>query len=100
MKTVLHEPSYREKVQELSRLHRDQPMKPLDRAMFWIEFVMRHKGAAHLKSDSYKMSWIQYHSIDVIALLLVSVMVMSLIGLLAVKCLWFKVFGGKKEKLH
>ncbi|GAA6218622.1 UDP-glucuronosyltransferase 2A1-like [Lates japonicus] len=98
LKTVLYEPSYRENMQELSRLHRDQPMKPLDRAMFWIEFVMRHKGATHLKTDSYKMSWIQYHSIDVIALLLVLVIVMTLICILTVKCLWRKVFGGRKEK--
>ncbi|XP_028433603.1 UDP-glucuronosyltransferase 2B13-like [Perca flavescens] len=99
LKAVLYEPFYRENMQQLSRLHRDQPMKPLDRAMFWIEFVMRHKGAAHLRSNSYKMSWIQYHSIDVIALLLVSVMMMSLICVLTVKCLWCKVFGGRKAKL-
>ncbi|XP_031424635.2 UDP-glucuronosyltransferase 2B13-like, partial [Clupea harengus] len=49
LQEVLHEPSYRENMQRLSRLHRDQPMKPLDRAIFWIEFVMRHKGAAHLR---------------------------------------------------
>ncbi|XP_067427568.1 UDP-glucuronosyltransferase 2A2-like [Thunnus thynnus] len=97
VKEVLHQPSYRENMQELSRLHRDQPMKPLDRAVFWIEFVMRHKGAAHLKTDSYKMSWIQYHSIDVITLLLLSVTLMSLICILTVKCLWRKVFGGKKK---
>ncbi|CAB1420914.1 unnamed protein product [Pleuronectes platessa] len=41
---VLTEPSYRLNMQRLSRLHRDQPMKPLDTALFWIEFVMRHKG--------------------------------------------------------
>ncbi|XP_042343991.1 UDP-glucuronosyltransferase 2A3-like [Plectropomus leopardus] len=99
VKAVLYEPSYREKMQELSRLHRDQPMKPLDRAVFWIEFVMRHKGASHLRSDSYKMSWIQYHSIDVIALLLVSVTMMSLICVLTVKYLCCKVFSGRKEKL-
>uniref|UniRef100_A0A8C9S1N5 UDP-glucuronosyltransferase n=1 Tax=Scleropages formosus TaxID=113540 RepID=A0A8C9S1N5_SCLFO len=66
---VLHDPSYRMKMQHLSRLHRDQPMKPLDRAMFWIEFVMRHKGAAHLRTESYKMPWYVYHSVDVIAVL-------------------------------
>uniref|UniRef100_UPI003AAD0BF3 UDP-glucuronosyltransferase 2A1-like n=1 Tax=Centroberyx gerrardi TaxID=166262 RepID=UPI003AAD0BF3 len=79
VKAVLYEPSYRENMQMLSRLHRDQPMKPLDRAMFWIEFVMRHKGAAHLRTDSYRMSWIQYHSIDVVAFLLAFVMLVSLI---------------------
>ncbi|KAI3372120.1 hypothetical protein L3Q82_006972 [Scortum barcoo] len=66
LKKVLYEPSYREKMTTLSNLQRDQPMKPLDRAMFWIEFVMKHKGAPHLRTESYKMSTIQYHSIDVV----------------------------------
>ncbi|XP_042561067.1 UDP-glucuronosyltransferase 2A3-like isoform X2 [Clupea harengus] len=70
LQEVLHEPSYRENMQRLSRLHRDQPMKPLDRAIFWIEFVMRHKGAAHLRTESYKMPWYTYHSVDVILFLL------------------------------
>ncbi|KAF0043437.1 hypothetical protein F2P81_004774 [Scophthalmus maximus] len=40
---VLNEPSYRMNMQRLSWLHRDQPTTPLDKALFWIEFVMRHK---------------------------------------------------------
>ncbi|XP_040013123.1 UDP-glucuronosyltransferase 2A3-like isoform X2 [Xiphias gladius] len=67
---VLHEPSYRMNMQRLSRLHRDQPMKPLDRALFWIEFVMRHKGAAHLRTESYRLPWYSYHSVDVVLFLL------------------------------
>ncbi|EDL89820.1 rCG56967, partial [Rattus norvegicus] len=27
----------------LSTIHHDQPMKPLDRVVFWIEFIMCHK---------------------------------------------------------
>ncbi|XP_040897848.1 UDP-glucuronosyltransferase 2C1-like isoform X2 [Toxotes jaculatrix] len=67
---VLNEPSYTMNMQRLSRLHRDQPMKPLDTALFWIEFVMRHKGAAHLRTESYKMPWYSYYSVDVIVFLL------------------------------
>ncbi|KAK6316325.1 hypothetical protein J4Q44_G00138490 [Coregonus suidteri] len=44
LQEVLQEPSYRENMQRLSNLHRDQPMNPLDLAMFWIEYVMRHKA--------------------------------------------------------
>lgn len=69
---VLNEPSYTINMQRLSRLHRDQPMKPLDRAIFWIEFVMRHKGAAHLRTESYKLPWYFYYSLDVILFLLTS----------------------------
>uniref|UniRef100_A0A3B3IIU8 Uncharacterized protein n=1 Tax=Oryzias latipes TaxID=8090 RepID=A0A3B3IIU8_ORYLA len=64
---VLTEPSYRMNMQRLSRLHRDQPVKPMDKALFWIEFVMRHKGAAHLVTESNKMPWYSYYSVDVVA---------------------------------
>ncbi|CAB1420915.1 unnamed protein product [Pleuronectes platessa] len=59
---VLTEPSYRLNMQRLSRLHRDQPMKPLETALFWIEFVIRHKGAAHLRTESHRLPWYSYHS--------------------------------------
>ncbi|VTJ88316.1 Hypothetical predicted protein [Marmota monax] len=49
LNTVINEPSHKENAMRLLRIHRDQPVKPLDRAVFWIEFVMRHKGAKHLR---------------------------------------------------
>ncbi|XP_067377062.1 UDP-glucuronosyltransferase 2B31-like [Channa argus] len=98
LKEVLYEPSYREKMKTLSNLHRDQPMKPLDRAMFWIEFVMRNKGAPHLRTESYKMSTIQYHSIDVMAFLLAVISLILIVFISAVKFLWQKVFFKSKVK--
>ncbi|TWW67470.1 UDP-glucuronosyltransferase 2B2 [Takifugu flavidus] len=44
-------------------------MKPLDSALFWIEFVMRHKGAAHLRTESDRLPWYSYHSVDVMLFL-------------------------------
>ena len=89
LQEVLHVPSYRENMQRLSRLHRDRPMQPLDSAIFWTEFVMRHKGAAHLRTESYKMPWYSYHSLDVIAFLAVvlAVIVGVVVGTLRFLCL-------------
>uniref|UniRef100_A0A8C5E9L5 UDP-glucuronosyltransferase n=1 Tax=Gouania willdenowi TaxID=441366 RepID=A0A8C5E9L5_GOUWI len=98
LKEVLHEPSYREKMKELSSLHRDQPMKPLDHAVFWIEFVMRHKGAAHLRTESYKMSMIQYYSIDVLLFLLTLVLFVITVSVYALKLLWQMIFYRRKAK--
>ncbi|MCI4393460.1 hypothetical protein PGIGA_G00157800 [Pangasianodon gigas] len=70
LKEVLNNPSYRDNMQRLSRLHRDVPVKPLDNAVFWIEHTMRHGGAAHLRTESYKMPWYSYHSVDVLLFLL------------------------------
>lgn len=85
---VLREPSYRMNMQRLSRLHRDQPMKPLDNALFWIEFVMRHKGAAHLRAESYRMPWYSYHSVDVVLFLAGAVLLMLIITFVSIRCLY------------
>ncbi|XP_062406040.1 UDP-glucuronosyltransferase 2A1-like [Sardina pilchardus] len=85
LEEVLYEPSYRENMQRLSRIHHDQPMKPLDRAIFWIEFIMRNGGAPHLRTQSFRMSWIAYHSIDVILTLIMALLLLLLIMFLAIK---------------
>ncbi|KAM3868218.1 UDP-glucuronosyltransferase 2A2-like [Diretmus argenteus] len=98
LREVLYEPSYRENMQRLSRLSRDQPIKPLDRAVFWLEFVMRHKGAAHLRTESYKMSRIQYYSIDVIAFLMTVVLLVLAVFISVMTFLWRRVFCRSKVK--
>lgn len=67
---LLHKGIYRENMQQLSRIHRDQPMEPMAQAVFWVEYVIRHKGAAHLRTHSYRLPWYAYHSVDVVLLLL------------------------------
>ncbi|XP_023564491.1 UDP-glucuronosyltransferase 2B31-like isoform X2 [Octodon degus] len=84
--TVINDPSYKENAMRLSRIQHDQPVKPLDRAVFWIEFVMRHKGAKHLRVAAHDLSWVQYHSLDVIGFLLACV---ATVIFLLTKCCQF-----------
>ncbi|XP_016528686.1 UDP-glucuronosyltransferase 2C1-like isoform X2 [Poecilia formosa] len=70
---VLHKDSYKESIQRLSRLHRDQPMPPMDQATFWIEYVIRHRGAPHLRTEAHRMPWYSYHCLDVLLFLMTSV---------------------------
>ncbi|XP_058523228.1 UDP-glucuronosyltransferase 2B31 isoform X2 [Ochotona princeps] len=86
VKTVINDPSYKENAMTLSRIHHDHPMKPLDRAAFWIEHVMRHKGAKHLRVAAHDLTWYQYHSLDVIGFLLACVATAALI---IIKCCLF-----------
>uniref|UniRef100_A0A8C9RSX3 UDP-glucuronosyltransferase n=1 Tax=Scleropages formosus TaxID=113540 RepID=A0A8C9RSX3_SCLFO len=67
---VINDTSYKEKIQKLSAIHKDRPIEPLDLAVHWTEFVMRHKGAEHLRPAAHNLNWFQYHSLDVIGLLL------------------------------
>ncbi|XP_070688386.1 UDP glucuronosyltransferase 5 family, polypeptide C1 [Pempheris klunzingeri] len=87
---VLSEPSYRANMQRLSRLHRDQPMKPLDSALYWIEFVIRHKGAAHLRAQSYRLPWYSYHSVDVLLSFLAVATVISFLPLVIFRFVCFE----------
>ncbi|XP_039652131.1 UDP-glucuronosyltransferase 2B4-like [Perca fluviatilis] len=95
---VLNEPSYRMNMQRLSRLHRDQPITPLENALFWIEFVMRHKGAAHLKAESYRMPWYSYHSVDVVLFLAGAVLLVLSTIFIFIWCLYTTVCKHKVKR--
>jgi len=59
----------RENAQRLSHIIRDQPLTPLEQALYWTEYVIRHKGAPHLRSTVLDLTWYQYFLLDVIAVL-------------------------------
>ncbi|XP_040532289.1 UDP-glucuronosyltransferase 1-6 isoform X2 [Gallus gallus] len=86
LKAVINDKKYKENIQRLSDLHLDRPIHPLDLAVHWVEFVMRHKGAPHLRPAAHDLNWIQYHSLDVFAFLL-AVVLLSLF--ISVKCCMF-----------
>lgn len=48
----------------------DQPLNGLDKAMWWIEYVIRHKDVSHLRSSAADMTFLQYLMIDVVLFLL------------------------------
>lgn len=97
---LLHKDSYRESMQRLSRLHRDQPMAPMDLAVFWVEYVIRHKGAAHLRTDSYKLPWYSYHSLDIVLLLLTVVTALLLATYSIIRFLCCRSKRKTKSKQH
>nr|XP_019595357.1 PREDICTED: UDP-glucuronosyltransferase 1-10-like isoform X4 [Rhinolophus sinicus] len=80
LKTVINDKSYKENIMRLSSLHKDRPIEPLDLAVFWVEFVMRHKGAPHLRPAAHDLTWYQYHSLDVVGFLLAIVLGVAFIG--------------------
>ncbi|KAK9536556.1 hypothetical protein VZT92_006329 [Zoarces viviparus] len=97
---VLHHDRYRQNMQRLSRLHRDQPMAPMDQAIFWVEYVMRHKGAPHLRTEAYKMPWYSYYCLDVLLLLLTAVTVLLLSTLAIFRFLCCRARRTTKSKQH
>ena len=58
-----------ERVKRISRLMKDNPRTPLEKAGDWIEYVHRHGGAQHLRAQVFNIPWYQYYLLDVIAFL-------------------------------
>ncbi|XP_023314407.1 uncharacterized protein LOC106648144 [Trichogramma pretiosum] len=56
VKAMLENPIYKKSVRQVSKMMRDTPMKPMDTAAYWIEFVARH-GKDALRSPLTDMPW-------------------------------------------
>jgi hypothetical protein len=60
-----------ERLTELSLIFKDQQNTPFEKAIFNMEFVLRHKNVVQfLGSSARTLNFLQYHSLDVIATLL------------------------------
>ncbi|KAI4462071.1 UDP-glucosyltransferase [Holotrichia oblita] len=91
---VLNNPLYSRTVKQISALLRDQPATPVERAVYWVEYVVRHKGTPHLRSIAHDLNWFQYYCLDVISFLI-------LINIVTIKVLWVvckRLCSRKKQK--
>ncbi|XP_044752181.1 UDP-glucosyltransferase 2-like [Coccinella septempunctata] len=93
-------PSYAQNAKKLSRLFKDRPMSPMETAMYWINYVIEHNGAPHLKSPSNNLNWYQYHLLDVIGIFTLILLSTLLFLYLCMKLLINKIKCtlGKKKK--
>lgn len=48
-------------------------MSPAQSVVYWTEYVVRHKGASHMKYRGLDLEWYQYYLLDVIAVILLFV---------------------------
>lgn len=95
---IIVNPNYKQKAQKLSDLYRDRPEHPLDKAAFWIEYVIRHNGAKHMQSSAVHLNVFQYYMVDVMAFLIVVLVIGAKIFAFLCKKLIAKVFGVNKVK--
>ncbi|XP_019531373.3 UDP-glycosyltransferase UGT5-like [Aedes albopictus] len=77
---VLNNDKYTKRVQVISKRLRDQPLPPMDMAKFWINYVIRHDGAKHLKSPRQRFNFIQLNNIDVYVFILVILVILMLLS--------------------
>ncbi|XP_066286516.1 UDP-glucuronosyltransferase 2C1-like [Branchiostoma lanceolatum] len=93
--------SYQETAARLSRLHRDQPQSPMERTVWWIEYVIKHGRLPHLRARAVELPLYQYYLLDVAVFLLA--VCSAVLGTVWCSCSFFcrNIFcksGGRKQK--
>nr|QIK00368.1 UDP-glycosyltransferase [Xylotrechus quadripes] len=84
LKKVLS-PGFRQKAKELSERFRDRPLPPLETAIYWVEYVARHKGAPHMRTAAVNMPFYKYYLIDVISFLLLVISTLTYLTYIVIR---------------
>ena len=71
----------------ISKLMKDRPRTPLEKTGDWIEYVLRHGGAQHLRPQVFNIPWYQYYLLDVMAFLVAVVTLVAMVIWLTYRCL-------------
>lgn len=71
-------------------------MPPLETAIYWIEYVARHKGAHFMKTGAVGMPFYQYYLLDVIAFILTVLTILFYISYLILRSL-LRLLGCRKS---
>nr|XP_053652053.1 UDP-glycosyltransferase UGT5-like [Cherax quadricarinatus] len=68
---IISDTKLRQESERRSAVMRDQPMTPAEWTVYWAEYVIRHRGATHLRSPFFTMPWYEVYNVDVWLLLTV-----------------------------
>ncbi|CAK1589576.1 unnamed protein product [Parnassius mnemosyne] len=101
--TVISNENYRRNIVKLRALINDQPQPPLERAVWWTEYVLRNGGARHLRSPAANISWFEYLEIKFLIILLSVILTILIILITFVKLIlrFFRMlFTRKKLKIN
>lgn len=84
---------------EVSYSYKNRPMKVIDEAVWWTEYVAATHGAPLLQSNSMHLSAIAYYSLDIYATIaFVTFIIVSCWVVVFIKCC--KKFSHKKSKVE
>ncbi|XP_075985854.1 uncharacterized protein LOC142982983 [Anticarsia gemmatalis] len=97
--TIINNDSYRRNVVKLRDIMRDQPMKPLDRAVWWTEYVLRHGGAKHLRSPAANISWAEYLELELVFTVLAVLLAISATAFIALRSIYTFVVKNVSVKI-
>lgn len=90
--TILNNNSYAINAKKLAKRFNDRPLSPIETAVYWTEYVIRHKGAKHLRTAAVGMPWWKYYLVDVIGFILLITFVILYTFYFVLKTILKKLF--------
>ncbi|BET02823.1 glucuronosyltransferase [Nesidiocoris tenuis] len=94
---VLTNPRYKQNAKKRQTLFKDRPLKPVDEAVFWIEYVLRHGKL--LQPASARMPFYQVYLLDIIGVL-ISVLVAFTFTLIKIMKYFYSPAPLAKKKMQ
>ncbi|XP_073845090.1 UDP-glycosyltransferase UGT4-like [Musca autumnalis] len=58
---------YRNEAKQKSQIFRDQQNTPMEKAVYWIEHIVKYKGAQHMRNMGQNLSLWEFYNLDVYA---------------------------------
>ncbi len=89
-------PEYKKNMVKLRDLVYDQPINSLDKAIFWTEYVIRHKGAKHLEFAGRNVPFYEQYMLDFVAIFIAGIAATVYVG----KKIFKRVWRGNKKKVE
>ncbi|CAI6351304.1 unnamed protein product [Macrosiphum euphorbiae] len=93
---LINDEKYAKNAKIASNRFKDRPMTPQQSVVYWTEYVIRHKGAPHLKSHALNLTWYQYFLLDIMAVAFIFVFLVTFVLFKIFKCI--KSFKNDKVK--
>lgn len=87
---------YTKNAKARSKLLHDRPMKPLDTAVYWVEYVGRNGKCEHFRSTALDLAWYQRSMFDIVVFLTAVTIILFWVFYYIIK----KILGPNKQNVE
>ncbi|RZC41856.1 UDPGT and/or Glyco tran 28 C domain containing protein [Asbolus verrucosus] len=94
---LLSNPKYSNNARIKSKIFHDRQVTPKETATYWVDYVIRHKGAPHLRVTAVDLPWYKYYLLDIIVFMALIILILSFISYLILRKIFCILRSMKKE---
>ncbi|XP_058797199.1 UDP-glucosyltransferase 2-like [Phymastichus coffea] len=76
---LMRDQAYSRNIQQMSAILKDEPIKPMDKAIWNVEHVLKFPGAQHLRYHGKDISFVEYHGTVIVLFFIIIIIVLTCI---------------------